>query len=781
MSLKALSDYVIYSKYAHFLPEEKRRETWEEITDRVFKMHAVKYESELKNNKEFKDLFEKSKQAVKDKRVLGSQRALQFASPDKNFGILKKHEKIYNCCGTLADRPRVFQEIGYVLLNGCGAGYSVQKHHIEKLPNIQQKTNGKKIYKIEDSIEGWSESWGVLINSYFIGGIYPEYEGFEIEFDYSAIRAEGELIAGQFKAPGPKPLEKSHNKIKKIFDKILKDGKNKLSPLNVHDIICHIADSVISGGVRRSSLICLFSVDDEELTTCKTGNWFNENPQRGRANNSVVLERNKTTKEEFDNIFKKVREFGEPGFYFIEDGNKHQVSNPCCEIGFWPVLENGQTGMSFCNLSEINGAAIKNQEDFINACICASFLGTLQAGYNSMPYLGKVTEEIVKKESLIGVSITGWMDNPEILFNEKNLKEGVEVVKKTNEFVAKAIGVNAAARLLTTKPSGSASSLLSCGSGIHAQHSKKFLRRAQVNRREFAGKVIKKKNKIAVQESVWSANKTDNVISFACEAPTNAIVKNDLSSIGFLEKVKFAYQHWVVPGTIKERGLNPFVTHNISVTVNVGDDEWDETRDYIYENRNLFCGISLLSRSGDLDYNQAPFVEILDAKELVERYGAGVPFASGLIVDGLHVFDDLWTACDAALNKINIEGSNNEPDSPKKPRKTKGMTERQHANALANYAIELNLYYQAMGDYKTILLKQDWVRRARQFADRYFAGDIKKMSYCLKHISLLKDYIDIKREWKDIDWSKIKEDEHEYTDIDTLGAIACSGGKCENI
>lgn len=1099
MSLQALSDYVIYSKYSHYLPEKKRRETWEEITDRVFAMHSVKYKKELEENKEFLEMFESAKEAVKKKRVLGSQRALQFASSDPKFGILNKNEKIFNCTSTLVDRPRAFQEIGYVLLNGCGAGYSVQYHHIDKLPSVKKPTNGTKIYRPDDSIEGWSECWGILINSFFNGGIYPEYEGYDVNFDLSAIRPAGSLIAGQFKAPGPQPLEKSLTKIKGLINTVLNKGETRLSSLNVHDIICHIADAIISGGVRRSALICLFSLEDKEMRECKTGNWFEENAQRGRANNSVVLERGKVTKQQFDEIFENIKSHGEPGFYFVDDGAIHQSSNPCmrlnaklltkngirelkditegdyiwssegwtkvtkkwktgvkdvyrykttfgsieltdnhlvlsdnnlievgqaesldilrgpfetdikmnnqtimdglvlgdgtyhkasktlmlligkddgdyfeseiaeliinqadtvqdygwrvkttitpdelcytyhrsvpdrflkadnakvcsflrgiysangsicgarvtfkttskklvddiqlmlssigiasyyttnkpslvsfsngeylckesfdiniskdihkfyqkigflqkykneklekvinkrqyitksetskdiigvdfvcnedvyditvdneshtfwcngfnihncCEIGFWPISENGESGFGFCNLTEINGLECKNKEDFFELCQHAAFIGTLQAGYNSTPYLGKATEDILRKEALLGVSITGWMDSPNTLFDEDNLKAGVEVVKEINEKVAKVIGINPAARTTCTKPSGTASSVLMTGSGIHAQHSRKFLRRAQVNKKEFAGKVMKRKNKCAVVESVYSTNKTDNVISFPCEVNSEAIVKGDLSAIGFLEKVKLAYQNWVLPGTYTERGLNKAVTHNISVTVNVSDDEWDGARDYIFENRGYFSGISLLSRQGDLIYDQAPFAEVLDPKELVEKYGDAVPLASGLIVDGLHSFDNLWVACETALGIRKIT-EKTDPIEPKKPRKSRGMKEKDYTSALANYAIELNLYYQDKGEYKTVEYKKDWVRRAKQFAERYFNNDMTKMTYCLKHVSLWKDWLDIKREWKDIDWSEVKENDQEFIDADTMAGASCSGGACE--
>jgi hypothetical protein len=834
----------------------------------------------------------------------------------RNF-ILKNGAVTGNCTSSIIDRPRVFQEIGYLLLCGCGAGYSVQHHHTTKLPNIKHRTKGVKVYKPEDSIEGWAECWGILINSFFENGIYPEYEGYEIEFDLSGIRPEGELIAGQFKAPGPIPLEKSLIKIQGLIDNSIESGSFKLTPLQAHDIICHIADSVISGGVRRSALIVLFSKEDKEMAECKTGNWFFDNPQRGRANNSVVLERGKITKQEFDEIFKNIKSFGEPGFYFVDDGMIHQTTNPCClvgdsmihtdgglirmdilieklnqgipykalsydyghnrlvfntilngiktkkdsktlyievvggddvsshiectsdhkfyncgeyveacnlkigdvlcdsslkdiiitnirdsvynhdvydievenahnffannmlvhncEIGFWPILENGDSGFGGCNLTEINGSMCKTYEEFIEVCKAASFIGTLQAAYTDFPYLGKTTEEIFKREALLGVSITGWMDNPVLLFDETILKDGVNAVKDENIKIAKFLGINPAARTTCTKPSGSASCVLMTGSGIHGNHSGKYLRRAQVNKKEFAGKVMKKKNPISVTESVWSTNKTDNVISFPCTIPEGAIFKRDLTGVKFLEKIKFAFEHWVLPGgSDTPTGLNPSVTHNISCTVNISDDdEWGDVREYIFENRNQFSGISLLAGSGDLDYDQAPFVEVLNPTELVERYGDGVPLASGLIVDGLHCFDNLWTACASIFNST--DESNQEPIEPKKPIRKKYTNNNDYNDALSEYALGLTKFYNKMGKFE----KFEWIRRAKQFASRYFDNDIQKMTYCLKHVSIWKDWLDINRDWVDIEWETIKEGSQEYVDADTLAAISCNGGQCE--
>ena len=1123
MSLKALSDYTFYSRYAQYLPEAKRRETWEEAVTRVFDMHRKKYNKQLLESAELKREFGFAESQVKKKRVLGAQRALQYGGDP----ILKRNERIYNCSSLLVDKPFAFQQVVWLLLAGCGVGFSVQKHHIAKLPRLVRKPKDAEVvkYVVSDTCEGWADAVGVLLSSYFEdGGSFPEYKGKIVHFDFSEIRPKGSLIAGQFKAPGPEPLKNGLEKINNlIVSEFFASDTVELRPIVAYDILMHSSDFVISGGLRRSATICLFSPDDDEMMKAKTGDWFIKNPQRGRSNNSVVLKRSDTKYEEFKEIFESIKHSGEPGFFFCDDDyatttnpcvtkdttvltsdgirtvaelidtqftavvdgkeyntskkgfwytgtkqifkletaegyslrltdnhkllcvtetgeeiwkelkdieigdkvklNNHEdyswgdsnerefqkgwltgnlvgdgtfdstsavlrywnneqilketaieyltknfktyqdfkgstfnnitsitssafkeyleknfdiiakdktpniniekqsskflegyvrglfdadgsvqgnqekgisirltqnnkdvlaqvqrillrlgiastiyeerrpegwyslpdgnggmreyfckalhelviskkniityanrigfsstekkekleqlikqykrnpyrekfvatvsnikedgvedvydvtvddvhrfdangiIAHNCVEIGFWPVLPNGDSGVNFCNLTEINGKWCTDEEKFLQVCRASAIIGTLQAGYNEFPYLGKTTEEIVRHEALLGCSITGWMDNPDILFDEKILEKGAKEIKKMNEKIAKLIGINPAARLSCSKPAGSTSCVLKTASGIHPHHARRYIRRVQANKQEFPLQHFKANNPIAVEESVWSANNTDEVISFLCEVPSGSITKNQVDAVKLLESVKKAQKHWVLAGNVPERSLHPKVTHNVSNTITVHDDEWDSVCDFIYENRQYFTGVSLLPASGDLDYTQAPFSTVLTPNELVKEYGDASVFASGLVVDGLHAFNNnLWRACDTVLGfGEELEKLKEAPKYPKK----------ETNKALAEY-------FTAKASYDEWFLKVDWIRRAKQFAERYFEGDIRKATYCLKHVSLWKTWCDLKREYKEVDWTDVEEVDQTYVDADTLASAACVGTKgCE--
>lgn len=774
MSLQALSDYTIISRYSRYNSSKKRRETWSEMIDRVFDMHAKQYADAL-TNPEFKIEFDFAKEMVKKKRVLGAQRILQFGGEP----IFKHNSKVFNCSYGYIDRPAAFNEAMYLLLCGCGVGFSVQTKHVNRLPAIEKRLKGKKIFVAEDSIEGWSDCIAAIMSSYFVGGgALPEYEGYEVEFDLSKIRPEGALIAGQFKAPGPKGLESSLKKIKDLIDARLANGEVRLRSIDVYDSIMHFSDAVLSGGVRRSATICLFSKEDDEMMKAKTGDWYIKNPQRGRSNNSVLLVKDKVTKAEFDKIMESTRAFGEPGFVFSD--SEDIGYNPCVEIGMFPQTFDGRSGWQFCNLTEGNGKYCDTKEKFLAVCRASAIIGTMQAGYTKFKYLSKETQEITEKEALLGCSITGIMDNPDILLDPEIQKEGAKVVREYNAKIADLIGINHAARTTCVKPAGSTSCVLSSSSGIHPHHAKRYIRRVQANRSEFPVQHFKKINPLAVEKSVWSTNGTDEVISFLCEVPKGAITKNNLGAVELLEKVRLTQQNWVEFGTNVKNCSVPYLRHNVSNTITIKDNEWDEVRDYIFENREWFAGISLLSASGDLDYPQAPFTSVLDAEELVKEYGDGALMASGLIVDGLATFNNnLWAACDT-LNGIGEQLQDiDEPDEPEKPRRKLFKTEKEYSSALANYAIELSLFYQDKGTYNLNQLKKDWIRRAAQFATRYFNGDKRKMCHCLKHVFSFKLWIDLKREYKEVDWSEAIEDTETYVSADTLAGQSCAGGACE--
>ena len=676
-----------------------------------------------------------------------------------------------NCSYGYIDRLASFSECMYLLLCGCGVGFSVQKKHVSKLSDISKNIHTDLgvigvTYKPEDSIEGWAECVRVLCESYFVGD--SEYFGKSINFDLSNIRPEGAMIAGKFKAPGPEGLRISLSKMMQVFDDRLSLGETRLHSIDVYDIIMHASDAVLSGGVRRSATICLFSKDDPEMMSAKTGDWFIKNPQRGRSNNSVLLLKDKITREEFAEIMKSTREFGEPGFVFSD--SEDIGYNPCVEIGMYPQTQDGRSGWQFCNLTETNGKYCDTEEKFYDCCRASATLGTMQAGYTDFKYVSKETEEITAKEALLGCSITGVMDNPDILLNAEIQRKGAEVIKTINKKVAKLIGINQAARTTAIKPAGSTSCVLSSSSGIHPHHAKKYIRRVQANRSEFPVQYFQKVNPLAVEKSVWSANGTDYVISFLCEVPKHAITKNKLGAVELLEKVQLTQQNWIEYGTNVELCSLPYIRHNVSNTITVKEDEWADIEEYIFVNRKWFAGISLLSASGDLDYPQAPFTSVLDSKELIEEYGDGALMASGLIVDGLAAFNNnLWSACDS-LNgigeSVKIMDTPIEPQIPSK-NKTKADLQK---------VLE---YFEQLETYEINFKKLDWLRRAKQFSDRYFEGNLKKMCHCLKHSYTFKQWIDLKREYIEVDWTTAIEESETFVEANSLAGAACAGGKCE--
>lgn len=1018
-----MADYVFYAKYAKYNTQKGRRETWVETIDRVFKMHSDHLKKILNTetlDEELLDYMDMAKLYMRQKRVLGSQRALQFGGDP----ILKHSEKIFNCSALYIDKARSFQEVLYILLCGCGSGFSVQKHHIAKLPNIKKHEPGKPVrWVINDSIEGWADALGVLMQSYFEDPLaikdFKDCGNLRtgIEFDFSHIRPEGAIINGGFIAPGPKGLQQALIKIQDVIERRLANNENRLHPIDAYDILMHSSDAVLSGGVRRAACIALFSKDDDEMMKAKTGEWLRDNPQRGRSNNSVIINRNQCTKDEFKEIIENIKQFGEPGFVFVNDfetlvnpclpswstlltsdglrelkdikvgdeiwsktgwtkvvkkwstgikdvwsyqtsagtlyctenhrllqngekveakncksidafcygpelindvdiqyfldgicigsftpniddngymnvlltedqvtelsdvverypelfhktksscvneytiktslvplefydpgsseipsrivtasiknvnsfmqgyyfinskakssitalskancnclqmmlsamgvlstskltkvkdvdiytidirpqsessdtfdilekskvsteevfditvdNNSHtfwcngfDISN-CCEISFncHDAITN-ETGVSFCNLCEINIKKCKTEEDFYSACKAAAVIGTIQASYTDFSYLSEATKNIVKKESLLGVSMTGMMDSPEIAFDPAIQRKGSKIIKKINEQVAKLININPCARATCVKPSGSASLLLGSSSGIHPQYARRYIRRIQANVNEFPLKYFESKNPLAVETSVWSNTGTDKNIMFTCDVPAGSITKNQLSAIELLEKVKLTQQNWVEAGTTPERSITSYLRHNVSNTISVKPEEWEDVTNYLYNNKNYFTGVSLLSVFGDKDFPQAPITAIYTAPEIAKQYGNAAMFASGLIVHAQEAFNNnLWKACNCA-NGLDSHDKDN-------PNQCK------------------------------------WMERIDKFAKRYFDGDIKRATYLLKDVDNLKLWTDLNRTTIDVDWSEVKEEDPYMLAINTTTAAACAGGKCE--
>lgn len=762
-----ISDYIFYSKYSRVKPDGKK-ETWEEAVSRVMEMHYQFFDGKIKeeNKDAFNKVFQEAWISYNNQEILGSQRSLQYGGPQ----LLKNNFRSFNCSGSYCNRIEFFKELMELLLSGCGTGFSVQKVHIEQLPIIKGVANDiPKIYSIiEDSIEGWANSVGDLIEAYYKG--CPD-----IEFDYSQIRPEGSFVSGGFKAPGSEPLKICHNKLRKILSKA--KGR-KLRPFELHLMSCIIADAVISGGIRRSAMISIFDIDDEEMLQCKTGDWFLTYPELCRCNNSVAIYED-TPKEKYDKIFEYIQQYGEPGLLFMPD--TEAVINPCAETLLYPMYINSdgskEYGWSFCNLCEINGKKIETEQDFYKACRTAAILGTFQAAYTeNLPLLSEATKKIMERDALLGVGITGMADNPRILFNERIQINGARIVKETNKEVANILGINEAARTTVIKPSGNASQLLGCGSGIHAYHFRKYIRNIQANNNEQALKEILKVNSEISNPSFWN-KKNETVLSFPIELDDKTMVRTDFSTLDFLYRIYTTEKGWIMEGTNKEHPssiLKPKYHHNISCTVSVRDNEWKEIADWIWEHREGFCGLSFLPETGDLDYPQAPYTSYLNEKELAETYGQGAILSSGLIVDGLQVFGDIWTACNAATGKADDLLTYTDEyllSFIKKHMKDGKLL----VNIDGLYVSDVNAISSHLQH--KVELRNDWVRRFKKFSKNHFNGDDKKCSCCLKHVNIFHQWQKIKNQ-KPVDWENVQW-EREYKNVGENVATACSGGACE--
>jgi len=576
---KILSDITVHMKYAKYIPELNRRETWEELVTRNKEMHQKRY-PDLYNE------IEENYRYVYKKKVLPSMRSLQFSGKP----IEISPNRLYNCSYLPIDHIDSFSETMFLLLSGCGVGYSVQKHHIAKLPHVTKPFDMRtRRFVIGDSIEGWSDAIKVLIKSY-IGSKRSS----KIKFDYSDIRPKGaRLVTSGGKAPGPQPLKECLLKIKGILD-AKKDG-GKLTTLEVHDIVCHIADAVLAGGIRRAALISLFSAYDEEMISCKSGNWWETDPQRGRANNSAVLIRHKITKDFFMDLWKRIElsGSGEPGIYFNHD--KDWGTNPCCEIALRPF--------QFCNLCEVNVSNVEDQTDYNARVKAATFIGTLQAGYTEFHYLREIWQDTTEKDALIGVSMTG-IGSAAVL--QLDMKEGANIVKKENARVAKLIGINKAARTTCVKPAGTTSLVLGTSSGIHAWHNDYYIRRLRVGKNEAIYKYLIQNHPELVEDEYFRPHDTA-VIEIPQASPKKSILRTE-SAFDLMERVKRVAIDWVKEG--HRSGSN---THNVSATISLKDNEWDKAGKWMWENRDCYNGLSVLPYNGGT-YTQAPFEDITKKK-----------------------------------------------------------------------------------------------------------------------------------------------------------------------
>jgi len=573
ISRKILSDITTYSKYAKYLDGAKRRETWEETVLRNITMH-------VKKNPTLENEIYAAYSFVLNKEVLPSMRSLQFGG--KPIELMPS--RLFNCSFMAIDDIACFAECMFLLLGGSGVGYSVQKHHIAKLPEIIGPKSRTRRYLISDSIEGWADAVKVLVESYFLNKPDPI-------FDFRDIRKKGaRLITSGGKAPGPQPLKDCLHNIRKIFDgaKAERGVGTKLTSLEVHDILCFIADAVLSGGIRRAALISLFSFDDDEMLTSKFGQWWELNPQRARSNNSAVALRHKIKEKDFKAFWEKVQasNAGEPGIYFTND--KDYGANPCVEIAL--------RSCQFCNLTTVNVSDVTSQEDLNARVKAATFLGTLQASWTDFHYLREIWKENSEKEALLGVSLTGIASGT---LDKLDLKQAAAIAVEENKRVAKLLNINPAARITCIKPEGTASCVVGSSSGIHAWHNDYYIRRIRVGKNEPLYAYLKRAIPELMEDDVL---KPDNmaIVSIPIKAPEGAILRHE-GAFSLLERGKKYYQEWVVPGHIK--GQN---THNVSITVSIKDDEWEAVGKWMWENRNFYNGISVLPFDGG-SYVQAPF------------------------------------------------------------------------------------------------------------------------------------------------------------------------------
>jgi ribonucleoside-diphosphate reductase alpha chain len=610
MEQTMLSEFVFKTRYAKFDPAKSRRETWIEAVDRMMDMHKTKFPQMSRE-------IEECRAMAHEKRITGSQRALQMGGE----AILERNARLFNCASSYADRPRFFAEYLWLLMSGCGAGFSIQSHHVSRLPSIQIPA-GSTPHLIGDSAEGFADAVDALCGAYFYGRPRPRFE-------YDAIRPAGSKLRFGGTAPGAEPLRRALTCMEEV---LCERSGEQLRPYDVFRCAMYLAESVGKGGTRRCATIATFDIGDELMLKCKTGNWWTTHPEFQCANISAVAVRATVQREQFDQIFQYTREFGEPAVIF--QTSTEFTFNPCVEALMCPMLiqRKGDTiehytldlidparraaheaegftftsGWQLCNLSSINVRMLKSKDDFKAAARAAAILGTLQSAYTDLGYLGGVSRQIVERENLLGVSLCGVMDAPHLALDPETLEEMATLVKEVNEEIAAKIGVRPSSRMTLEKPEGTTSLVFETCAGLHTRHGKRYIRRVSCDSADPVLQHFAATNPHAVQSASYPVGA--KVLAFAEEAPAGALTRSDVSAVDFLKKARTLLDHWVTPGA-RARRLEGG-SHNVSMTVSVRAGEWDAVQDFLWDSRHHFGGVSFLEMGGDYVFENPPFQEV---------------------------------------------------------------------------------------------------------------------------------------------------------------------------
>jgi ribonucleoside-triphosphate reductase len=705
-------------------------ESYRDVIDRVFDMHHAHL------GPAYSTLLSEARVLAHAKILFPSGRSLQFGG----LPILQKHARMFNCVGAFAVAPEILYKLYWLLLCGCGVGLSVQTHHVAMLPPVAPPGNEKIIHVVQDSVEGWALAFRALLTSFFVGTpCQPDenldldesvYKGKQVVFQYDAVRPKGSKISCLLgRAPGPGPLQTALERTRALLMSL---GTRKLRPIDVFDIVGHMADSVLAGGVRRSAMLMMFSADDEEMMRSKTGNWFTTAPQRARANISAIILRDKFDEVVASKFLTCAREFGEPGFILADE--TELIVNPCAEIALYPRAANGRYGFEACNLTEINVKLCTSEAVFLAACRASATLGTVQATYTTMPFLGKTTETIMNTSRLLGGSLTGVMENTAIGLNAELLRRGSLLFKKTNEEVASRLGIFPSHRLTTIKPAGTSSCVLGLsGCGVHPPHSRRYIRRVQCSDDDELAAFYASKRPLSIDKSVWG--KSTNVLSFPITLAPDVRTKQDMGAIALMDAALILQRNWVLASHDPSRQPKPFRgNNNVSLTVTVtGDTEWKQIETHLVRHKHEFTGITFFPGTSDLTYDQAPFTRVLTSVELVETYGTAVLFATDIIATLKRSHPSLHAATRCASNSPECKADH-------------------------------------------LLL--------RRFAGRFFERDETRAKECLLDLDVLRTYetlIEESRRTGNVDWKEVRignRDRHEAAQAAKRQEPSCVGGAC---